>query len=74
MKHNKDREEDENKFIDKQLKDNILTMLVADHDTTIVALTWLIKLLAQNHIVLESLRVLKTPCNLLRSVFKDFKI
>jgi len=49
-------------------------MLVASHDTTIAALTWLIKLLAQNSIVLESLRVLKTLYNILHFVFKDFKI
>ena len=33
MKHSK---EDENKLTDKQLKDNILTLLVAGHDTTII--------------------------------------
>ncbi|KAH1151777.1 hypothetical protein GYH30_045332, partial [Glycine max] len=59
MKHSKeDGEEDENKLTDKQLKDNILTLLVADHDTTTAALTWLIKFLGQNPIVLEQLRVI----------------
>lgn len=58
MKHSKeDGEEDENKLTDKQLKDNILTLLVAGHDTTTAALTWLIKFLAENPIVLEKLRV-----------------
>ena len=58
MKHSKeDGEEDENKLTDKQLKDNILTLLVAGHDTTTAALTWLIKFLAENPIVLEQLRV-----------------
>ncbi|XP_014510103.1 abscisic acid 8'-hydroxylase 3 [Vigna radiata var. radiata] len=57
MKHSKeDGEEDENKLTDKQLKDNILTLLVAGHDTTTAALTWLIKFLAENPIVLEKLR------------------
>ncbi|KAL2577531.1 hypothetical protein AAZV13_16G140600 [Glycine max] len=41
---------------DKQLKDNILTLLVAGHDTTTAALTWLIKFLGENPIVLEQLR------------------
>ncbi|KAG6671629.1 hypothetical protein I3842_16G012800 [Carya illinoinensis] len=58
MKHSKgagggDAEE---KLIDSQLKDNILTMLVAGHDTTTVALTWLIKFLGENPTVLEQLR------------------
>ncbi|RZB61437.1 Receptor-like protein 33 [Glycine soja] len=57
MKHSKeDGEEDENKLTDKQLKDNILTLLVAGHDTTAAALTWLIKFLGENPIVLEQLR------------------
>ena len=58
MKHSKeDGEEDENKLTDKQLKDNILTLLVAGHDTTTAALTWLIKFLGENPLVLEQLRV-----------------
>ncbi|KHN15436.1 Abscisic acid 8'-hydroxylase 3, partial [Glycine soja] len=57
MKHRKeDGEEDENKLTDQQLKDNILTLLVAGHDTTTAALTWLIKFLDENPIVLEKLR------------------
>lgn len=61
-KHSKDSseadEDDDNKLTDKQLKDNILTLLVAGHDTTTAALTWLIKFLAENPAVLERLRVI----------------
>lgn len=63
-KHSKDSSEaddnndDDNKLTDKQLKDNILTLLVAGHDTTTAALTWLIKFLAENPAVLERLRVI----------------
>ena len=60
-KHSKageDKEEDDdNKLTDDQLKDNILTLLVAGHDTTTAGLTWLIKFLAENPPVLENLRV-----------------
>lgn len=59
MKHSKksDAQEDENKLTDKQLKDNVLTLLVAGHDTTTAALTWLIKFLEENPNVLAQLRV-----------------
>lgn len=58
MKHNKaGRESDEEKLTDAQLKDNILTLLIAGHDTTTAALTWLIKFLGENPNVLEQLRV-----------------
>lgn len=59
MKHSRksDAQEDENKLTDKQLKDNVLTLLVAGHDTTTAALTWLIKFLEENPNVLEQLRV-----------------
>lgn len=60
MKHSKagmDKEADGNKLTDNQLKDNILTLLVAGHDTTTAALTWLIKFLEENPAVLECLRV-----------------
>ncbi|KAI9098404.1 hypothetical protein K1719_025029 [Acacia pycnantha] len=59
MKHSKgaaDKEDSENKLTDKQLKDNILTLLVAGHDTTTAALTWLMKFLEENPTVLEQLR------------------
>ncbi|XP_057759825.1 abscisic acid 8'-hydroxylase 3-like isoform X1 [Arachis stenosperma] len=59
MKHSKggaEGEDDENKLTDKQLKDNVLTLLVAGHDTTTAALTWLIKFLEENLHVLEQLR------------------
>ena len=60
-KHSKDGsegEDDGNKLTDNQLKDNILTLLVAGHDTTTAALTWLIKFLEENPAVLERLRVI----------------
>ncbi|CAK9309730.1 unnamed protein product [Citrullus colocynthis] len=58
MKHNKaGRESDEEKLTDAQLKDNILTLLIAGHDTTTAALTWLIKFLGENPNVLEQLRI-----------------
>lgn len=61
MKHSKDGSEaddDDNKLTDNQLKDNILTLLVAGHDTTTAGLTWLIKFLEENPAVLERLRVI----------------
>lgn len=70
MKHSKLVEaggEDDNKLTDKQLKDNILTLLVAGHDTTTAALTWLIKFLGENPVVLEQLRVTFS------SLYKHFK-
>uniref|UniRef100_A0A2K2BEQ6 Uncharacterized protein n=1 Tax=Populus trichocarpa TaxID=3694 RepID=A0A2K2BEQ6_POPTR len=60
MKHSKAEggEDQEDKLTDKQLKDNILTLLVAGHDTTTAALTWLMKFLEENPAVLEKLRVI----------------
>ncbi|KAL8158195.1 hypothetical protein AgCh_002766 [Apium graveolens] len=49
-------EDQDDKLMDKQLKDNILTLLIAGHDTTTTALTWLIKFIAENTDVLERLR------------------
>lgn len=59
-KHTKDgnEDDDDNKLTDGQLKDNILTLLVAGHDTTTAALTWLMKFLEENPAVLETLRVI----------------
>ncbi|KAI4387956.1 hypothetical protein MLD38_000338 [Melastoma candidum] len=58
MKHTKgaDQEANNEKLTDKQMKDNILTLLVAGHDTTTAALTWLMKFLGENPYVLERLR------------------
>ncbi|XP_065881653.1 abscisic acid 8'-hydroxylase 3-like [Euphorbia lathyris] len=58
MKHSKtqDGTDEEDKLTDKQLKDNILTLLVAGHDTTTAGLTWIMKFLAENPAVLEQLR------------------
>ncbi|TVU43979.1 hypothetical protein EJB05_03401, partial [Eragrostis curvula] len=56
-KHAKDGAgDDTDKLTDSQLKDNILTLLVAGHDTTTAGLTWLIKFLGENPEVLEKLR------------------
>lgn len=59
MKHTKgsDDKPNEDKLTNKQMKDNVLTLLVAGHDTTTAALTWLIKFLGENSDVLEQLRV-----------------
>ncbi|KAK0576364.1 hypothetical protein LWI29_016180 [Acer saccharum] len=63
MKHSKGADGEggeDNKLTDSQLKDNILTLLVAGHDTTTSALTWLIKFLEENPAVLDKLRVIST--------------
>lgn len=58
-KHSKEaRDDDLDKLTDAQLKDNILTLLVAGHDTTTAALTWLVKFLGENPDVLQNLRVM----------------
>uniref|UniRef100_A0A0E0D985 Cytochrome P450 n=1 Tax=Oryza meridionalis TaxID=40149 RepID=A0A0E0D985_9ORYZ len=49
---------DADKLTDAQLKDNILTLLVAGHDTTTAGLTWLIKFLGENPEALQKLRVM----------------
>lgn len=80
MKHSReaDGEDDVNKLTDKQLKDNILTLLVAGHDTTTAALTWLIKFLEENPVVLEQLRVMfigdPTVFLIIMVVVEDFEI
>ncbi|KAK3428139.1 hypothetical protein EUGRSUZ_F04251 [Eucalyptus grandis] len=58
IKHSKaaDGEADKDKLTDKQMKDNVLTLLVAGHDTTTAALTWLMKFLGENPQVLQRLR------------------
>lgn len=78
MKHSKARRgeeeddyKDKDKLTDQQLKDNILTLLVAGHDTTTAALTWLIKFLGENPLVLERLRVIMLFCHLFYST--DFQ-
>ncbi|KAI3719112.1 hypothetical protein L6452_20003 [Arctium lappa] len=38
-KHSKEGKDDDEKLMDAQMKDNILTLLIAGHDTTIAALT-----------------------------------
>ncbi|KAJ8771658.1 hypothetical protein K2173_026835 [Erythroxylum novogranatense] len=58
MKHSTegDGENTDDKLTDSQLKDNILTLLIAGHDTTCATLTWVIKFLEENPNVLEQLR------------------
>ncbi|KAJ4824450.1 hypothetical protein Tsubulata_027708 [Turnera subulata] len=58
MKHSRpeDGKQEDDKLTDKQMKDNVLTLLVAGHDTTTAALTWLVKFLSENPSVLEKLR------------------
>ncbi|KAI3718623.1 hypothetical protein L6452_19502 [Arctium lappa] len=56
-KHSKEGKDDDEKLTDAQMKDNILTLLIAVHDTTIAALTWLIKFLEENPAALDRLRV-----------------
>ncbi|KAA3485099.1 abscisic acid 8'-hydroxylase 3-like [Gossypium australe] len=61
IKHSKETntiDNEDNKLNDQQMKDNILTLLVAGHDTTTAALTWLVKFLGENPAVLEQLRVI----------------
>ncbi|KAI4344907.1 hypothetical protein L6164_012089 [Bauhinia variegata] len=40
---------------DSEIQDNILTMLIAGHDTTACAMTWMVKFLDENKEVLEKL-------------------
>jgi cytochrome P450 len=51
----RDAETDE-AMSDKQLRDEVLTLLLSGHETTAVALSWAFLLLAQNPVVLERLR------------------
>ncbi|KAI3757511.1 hypothetical protein L6452_05051 [Arctium lappa] len=55
-KHSKEGKDDDEKLTDAQMKDNILTLLIAGHDTTTAALTWLIKFLEENPASLDRLR------------------
>ncbi|KAA8528668.1 hypothetical protein F0562_036023 [Nyssa sinensis] len=41
---------------DEQIKDNILTMIIAGEDTTASAITWMVKYLDENQEVLDTLR------------------
>nr|UAK14959.1 cytochrome P450 722A9 [Iberis amara] len=43
------------KLTDAEIKDNILTMIIAGQDTTASALTWMLKYLGENHKVLDIL-------------------
>ncbi|XP_076916573.1 abscisic acid 8'-hydroxylase 3-like [Bidens hawaiensis] len=52
----KEGSEDDEKLNEAQMKDNILTLLIAGHDTTTAALTWLVKFLGENPAALDKLR------------------
>lgn len=61
QKHSKNDsqvEDSNNKLTDAQMKDNILTLLIAGHDTTTAALTWVVKFLGENPDALARLRVM----------------
>eukprot|EP00252_Welwitschia_mirabilis_P008816 TRINITY_DN20_c0_g2_i2.p1 TRINITY_DN20_c0_g2~~TRINITY_DN20_c0_g2_i2.p1 ORF type:complete len:410 (-),score=35.98 TRINITY_DN20_c0_g2_i2:422-1651(-) len=59
------RDEDENGLSDGEIKDNILTLLFAGHDTTNSGITFLIKLLAENpkwsELVFKGIKRFNTP-------------
>lgn len=44
------------RLTDAEIKDNILTMIIAGQDTTASAITWMVKFLDENQDVLEALR------------------
>jgi cytochrome P450 len=50
------RDEDGSGMSDKQLRDEVLTFLLAGHETTALALSWTFHLLGQNPLVEEKLR------------------
>ncbi|KAL6009660.1 hypothetical protein ACLOJK_000089 [Asimina triloba] len=56
LRRENDADDNDDKLSDSQLKDNILTLLIAGHDTTTAALTWLIKFVEENPVVLQKLR------------------
>lgn len=46
-----------NGLTDEEIKDNILTMIIAGQDTTATAMTWMVKFLDENPEVLHTLTV-----------------
>ncbi|MED6169861.1 hypothetical protein PIB30_025110 [Stylosanthes scabra] len=48
-------EEDDNKLNDEEIKDNILTMMIAGQDTIANAMTWMVKFVDENQQVLSTL-------------------
>lgn len=42
---------------DEEIKDNILTLIIAGQDTTATAMTWMVKFLGENPEVLHTLTV-----------------
>ncbi|CAN1127025.1 Abscisic acid 8'-hydroxylase CYP707A1 [Linum perenne] len=49
-------EEGSSKLTDEEIKDNILTMIIAGQDTTASAMTWIVKYLGDNPDVADALR------------------
>lgn len=49
------RDEDGSRMSDKQLRDEVLTFLIAGHETTALTLTWTLHLLAQHPVVEKNL-------------------
>lgn len=71
-KYDSQGEGNNEKLTDTQLKDNILTLLIAGHDTTTAALTWLIKFLEENPDVLARLRVMVHILALVKFLFYEY--
>ncbi|KAF7829643.1 abscisic acid 8'-hydroxylase 4 [Senna tora] len=52
---NKFNEEEVERLTDKEIQDNILTMIIAGQDTTANAITWMVKFVEENQGVLDKL-------------------
>ena len=57
-------EADGHGLTDEEVKDNILTMVIAGQDTTASAMTWMVKFLGENPEVLHTLLVISSQCML----------
>lgn len=53
-------EADGHGLTDEEVRDNILTMVIAGQDTTATAMTWMVKFLGENPEVLHTLMVTKS--------------
>ncbi|GMP44921.1 hypothetical protein CsSME_00013647 [Camellia sinensis var. sinensis] len=49
---------------DAQIKDNILTMIIAGQDTTASAIAWMVKFLGENQEIINTLKVSATKIDL----------
>ncbi|XP_062164443.1 abscisic acid 8'-hydroxylase 3 [Alnus glutinosa] len=56
MEDDKASSDEAPRLTDAEIKDNILTMIIAGQDTTASAITWMVKFLDENQEVLETLR------------------